>query len=129
MAKKRKPKAEATLKNIILKSLIGAAIGTAVFFAITLILSFFCLKRDTDPQNYGFIELAVGAIAGFACGFFAVKPIGKNGLVVGGLSSLPMYFVTILICLLVSHTGIGALGWVLAGVMFVASAVGGFVAI
>ena len=129
MAKKRKPKPDGSFKNIIIKALIGALAGTLIFFIITFVLSFLCLKRDTDPSNYGFIELAVGAIAGFFCGYIAVKPIRKNGLITGALSSLPMYFIVILVSVLLSHNGVGLLGWIMCAVMMIASAVGGFVAI
>lgn len=129
MPKRRKPKSDGSLKNIIIRALVGAAIGTAVFFILTLIVSFICLKRDTDPSNYGFIELAAGAAAGFVCGYCAVKPVGKRGLIVGALSSLPMYFICILVSVLLSHSGVGTIGWILAGVMLAASAAGGIVAI
>ena len=129
MAKRRKKKTENSLKNTVIRAFIGAAAGTVIFFAFTFLLSFFCLKRDTDPTNFGFIELAVGAIAGFFCGYIAVKPIGKNGLVTGALSSLPMYLTVIAVSVLLSHTGVGIFGWILAAVMIIASAVGGFVSI
>ena len=129
MAKRRKKKTESSLKNTVIRALVGAAAGTVIFFVFTLLLSFFCLKRDTDPSNFGFIELAVGAVAGFFCGYIAVKPIGKNGLVTGALSSLPMYLTVMTASILISHAGVGIFGWILAPIMIIASAVGGFVSI
>lgn len=129
MPKRRKTKTDSSLKNIIIHALMGAAIGTAAFFILTLIVSLICLKRDTDPANYGFIELAAGAASGFVCGFSAAKPVGRKGLIIGALSSLPMYFICILVSVLLTHSGVGAMGWILAGVMLAASAAGGIVAI
>ena len=127
--KRRKPKPEANLRNIVIKSLIGSAIGTAAFFALTALLSFICFKNDSDPVSYKFFILAAGAAAGFLCGFSAAKPLKKRGAVIGAVSTMPMYFIVVCVALLAVHSGIGAVGWVMCGVMLASGAVGGITAV
>ena len=129
MAKKRKSQPDNSLKNIVIKGLTGSLAGTVLFFAATAVMALICLKKDTAQSNYSYIELAVGAAAGYACGYIAVKPLKKNGLLVGAVSAMPMYFVIAAVSILLSHGGIGVMGWVLAGVMIISSAVGGFTAV
>ena len=129
MPKKRKSGTEADLRTVIIKMLTGAAVGTAVYFALAAAASFISLKKDTAPEGFGFLDLALGAFAAVLCGFVAVKPIMKKGLIVGALSTMPMYFVIACICILVTHGGIGMYGWILGGVMLLAGAVGGIIAV
>lgn len=130
MAKKRrKPKADADLRTVIIKALIGSAVGTAVFFALTALIAFICLKNDSAPESYKFFMLAVGAVSGFLCGYSAVKPVRKKGIIIGILSTMPMYFVISCVSMLVSHGGIGAVGWILCAVLLAAGGTGGIIAV
>jgi len=129
MPKKRKARVETDLRTVIIKMLIGAAIGTAVYFALTAVSAFISLKKDTSPEGFGFIDLALGAFAAVICGFVAVKPIMKKGLLVGAVSTMPIFFIVACVCLLVTHGEIGMYGWILGGVMLFAGAVGGIIAV
>lgn len=129
MPKRRKPKAEANLKTAIIKALVGSAVGTAVFFALTALAAFICLKGDSDPDSYKFFILAAGAVSGFVCGFAAVKPVKKKGIIAGALSTLPMYFITVCTAMLISHGGLGLIGWILCAVMLASGGVGGIIAV
>ena len=127
--KRRKPKAKADLRTVIVRTLTGSAVGTAVFFALTALASFICLKKDSAPEAYGYFELAIGAAAGFLCGYTAVKPVRKKGIIVGAVSSMPMYLIVTCAAALISHGGIGLMGWILGAVMLAAGAAGGIVAV
>lgn len=127
--KKRKPKAEANLKTIIIKALIGSVAGTALFFALTALTSFICLKNDSSQESYRFFMLAIGAVSGFICGYLAVKPVRKKGFLTGALSVLPMYLITACVSMLASHGGLGVVGWILCGVLLVAGSIGGIIAV
>ena len=128
MSEKRNS-AETDLRSVIIKILTGAATGTAVYFALTAVTAFISLKKDIDPRGFGFTDLALGAAAAVICGFIAVKKVRKKGLLLGALSTLPMYFIIVCTCLLASHCGIGMYGWILGGVMLLAGAVGGIIAV
>lgn len=128
MSEKRNS-ADTDLRSVIIKMLTGAAVGTAVYFALTALAAFICLKKDIDPRGFGFTDLALGAAAAVICGFIAVKKVRKKGLAIGALSTLPVYFIIICACLLTSHCGIRMYGWILGGVMLLAGAVGGIIAV
>lgn len=128
MSEKRNS-ADTDLRSVIIKILTGAATGTAVYFALTAVTAFISLKKDIDPRGFGFTDLALGAAAAVICGFIAVKKLRKKGLLLGALSTLPMYFIIVCACLLASHCGIGMYGWILGGVMLLAGAVGGIIAV
>ena len=127
MPKKRK--ADADLRTVIIKMLIGAVAGTVIYFALTAVASFISLKRDVAPEGFGFTDLALGAFAGVLCGFIAVRPVMKKGFLVGALSTMPMYFIIAGVCVIVSHGEIGAFGWILGGVLLLSGAVGGIIAV
>lgn len=129
MPKRRKPKAEATLKTVIIKALIGSAIGTVLFFALIALTSLICLKGDSDPASYKFFVLAAGAVSGFICGFASVKPVKKKGIIAGALSTLPMCFIAVCTAMLISHGGLGLIGWILCAVMLASGGVGGIIAV
>lgn len=127
MPKKRK--AEANLRTVIINMLIGAAVGTTIYFALTALAAFISLKRDVAPEGFGFTDLALGAFAGVLCGFVAVKSVRKKGFLVGALSTMPMYFIIAGVCVIVSHGEIGTFGWILGGVLLLSGAVGGIIAV
>lgn len=127
--KRRKQKVEADLRTIIVRVLFMSGIGTAVFFVLTALASFVCLKNDSSPEAYGYFDLAIGTAAGFVCGFFATRPVKKKGLIIGTVSTMPMYLVVSCISILVSHGGLGLTGWLLGAVMLIAGAIGGIVAV
>ncbi len=129
MPKRRKPRAEANLKTVIIKSLIGSVIGAALFFVLAVLTSLACLKSDSDPASYKFFVLAAGAVSGFICGFTAVRPVKKKGIITGALSVLPMYLTVACTAMLVSHTGLGLIGWILCAVMLASGGVGGIIAV
>lgn len=129
MPEKRKANKETDLRTVIIKILIGSAIGTAVYFVLTAAAAFISLKKDMASEGFGFLDLALGAFAAVLCGFIAVKPIMKKGLIIGALSTMPMYFIVACACIFISHSGIGMYGWILGGVMLFGGAVGGIIAV
>lgn len=127
--KRRKQKAEADLRTIIVRVLIMSGIGTVIFFVLTALASLICLKNDSSPEAYGYFDLAIGTAAGFVCGFFATRPVKKKGLIIGTVSTMPMYLVVTCISVIASHSGLGMTGWILGVVMLIAGAIGGIVAV
>lgn len=133
MQKKRrtkpKPQVSGDIKTVAIKALIGSLVGLVVFFILTALASFILWKNDADSEIFKYIMLIIGAVSAFIGGFVAVRPTRKNGIAVGALSALPSYLVIILISVLLSKSGVGAVGWVLLAVMILFSAIGGIVAV
>ena len=132
MKKKRKKKSASqnnSVKNTIIKILIGSAVGAAVFFALSLLASLILWKNDSAPSAYGYVIIAIGALAGFIGGFTAVRPTRKNGIVVGMLSAIVPWSVILPASVLIAHSGLSVEGWIFLAVYILLSAVGGIVAV
>ena len=130
MPEKRRTKPQINdMKAMVIKTLTGSLVGLAVFFLLAAAAAAVLLKTDADGEIYKYILLSVGAVAAFICGFAAVRPVRKNGIVFGALSVLPMYLVIILASILISKSGIGLIGWVLLGVQLLFAAIGGIIAV
>ncbi|MBR6531517.1 MAG: TIGR04086 family membrane protein [Clostridia bacterium] len=131
MPKKRrtKPQVSGDIRTIAVKILIGSLVGVLLFFVLTALASFLLWKTDTDESVYKFVILSVGAFAAFAGGFVAVRPIRKNGIALGTLSTILPYFIVILVSALVAKSGMGAVGWILLPLQILFSAIGGIIAV
>lgn len=124
--RKRKPSKEAADPiNISIKALIGSLVNIIIFFALSAAFSFICLKADLDEALLKYFVFAAAAISGLIGGFTAVRPIRKNGLLIGGACALPAFLIIFLISSILSRTGIAVSGWIAALIMTLASALGG----
>lgn len=130
--KKRRKKtaaADANVRTIIVKSLIGSAVGTALFFLLILLSSLIALKTDMPQKYLPIFVLVSGAIAGLVCGFTAVRPIRKSGLLLGAASCILPYLMIVVVSVCLSHSGLGTYGWILLAILAVTSAFGGVLAV
>lgn len=127
--RRTKPQTGRSIRAEAVRVLVGSLTGIAVYFALTAVASLILWKADTDEGLYKFIILLIGAAAAFAGGFVAVRPVRKNGIIVGALSVLPVYAVELVVSLLVSKSGIGVIGWILLALQLAAAAVGGIIAV
>ena len=127
--RRTKPQTGRSIRTEVVRVLIGSLTGIAVYFVLTAVASLILWKADTDESLYKFIMLLVGAAAAFAGGFVAVRPVRKNGIIVGALSVLPVYAVELVVSLLVSKSGIGVIGWILLAIQLTVAAVGGIIAV
>ena len=127
--RRTKPQTGRSIRTEAVRVLVGSLTGIAVYFVLTAVASLILWKADTDESLYKFIMLLVGAAAAFAGGFAAVRPVRKNGIIVGALSVLPVYAVELVVSLLVSKSGIGIIGWILLAIQLTVAAVGGIIAV
>lgn len=114
---------------MVIKSLTGSAVGAAVFFALIALSSLIALRADMSQKILPVFVLVSGAVAGLVCGFTAVRPVGKNGLLLGAAASVLPYLIIIVISVCISHSGLGNYGWILLAVLVIASALGGVLAV
>ncbi len=123
------PQISGDIKTVTVRLAVGALIGIVLFFALSAAASFVLWKTDTDSSIYKFVMLAAGALSSFCTGFASVRPIRKNGLALGALSSLPLFLAVFLASTLISKSSIGAVGWIMLGVQMLFAAIGGIIAV
>lgn len=114
--------------SIIKHILTGSLTGTAIFFVLMCLLSFLAYKQDFDEKYYTAIVVFSGIFSAFASGFISVIPTKRNGLAIGILSVLPSFTVIITVASILSRTGIGAVGWIILGIMILCGGTGGIAA-
>ncbi len=129
--KKNKKKKYTDTKNgniFIVKSIfIGSGIGIVTFFAFTALFALLAYTQDMEEKYYTAFLLFSAGISAFCSGFIAVLPIKRNGLFMGMLSTLPMYFFIVGVASVISRTGIGLYGWISLGIMLIFSGLGGII--
>lgn len=113
---------------MLIKCIIGAIFGTAVFFILLALFSLLCLKKDIAPETYKPVVFACGIVSGMLCGYISVKPIKKRGIVFGAVSALPMMSGISVFAVLFSKNGLTISGWIFALMIIISSAIGGIVA-
>ena len=125
--KNAKPKNNEFKKNII-SVLIGALIGTIIFYLITALLTTIVYKNDIDPETYSLLMLIPGAISGFLSGYISVMPIKRHGLLLGILSTLPMFFIIIAVSSFIAKSSVDITGWTVFGAMAACGGAAGILA-
>lgn len=127
--KKKSASQSNTVRNTAMKILIGSVVGMVVFFVLSLLASLILWKNDSAPSAYGYVIIAIGALAGFVGGFTAVRPTRKNGIASGMLSAVLPCSVIFLTSVLIARGGVSVYGWIFLAVYILVSAVGGIVAV
>ena len=132
MHKKRRTKSKAqnnTAKNIAIRTLIGSGVSLIVFFLLALLAGFILWKNDVDTASFKYVILAMSVVSGFVGGFVAVRPIRKNGIAFGALSSVVACAVIILVSVLLTKNAVSITGWIFIALYIMFSAIGGIVAV
>lgn len=100
---KNKNTQKSPLKFIVL----GVTSGIAVCAALMLLSSFLIVKSGTVPQDYLYpITIFITALGSFIGGFVTGKSSGKNGLLIGGMSGLILFFITLIASFIVVRDSI-----------------------
>lgn len=132
MRKKRKTKSKVqntTAKNIAIKTAIGSGVSLVVFFLLALLAGFVLWKNDADINSFKYVIFALSAVSGFIGGFVAVRPVRKNGIAFGALSSVVPCAIIILISVLIAKSSVSVTGWIFIALYILFSAIGGIVAV
>ena len=132
MRKKRKTKSKVqntTAKNIVIKTAIGSGVSLVVFFLLALLAGFVLWKNDADINSFKYVIFALSAVSGFIGGFVAVRPVRKNGIAFGALSSVVPCAVIILASVLIAKSSVSVTGWIFIALYILFSAIGGIVAV
>ena len=132
MRKKRKTKSKVqntTAKNIVIKTAIGSGVSLVVFFLLALLAGFVLWKNDADINSFKYVIFALSVVSGFIGGFVAVRPVRKNGIAFGALSSVVPCAVIILASVLIAKSSVAITGWIFIALYILFSAIGGIVAV
>ena len=111
------------------KILIGAVLGSVIYFAAVAVFAAFALKSGVGFSSYMPAGLALGALAGLVSGFFTVRPIKQNGALYGALSGLGQSLINSIVLFSVNKASAGTGMLILAVSVTVASAIGGIAAV
>ncbi len=113
------------LKSII----IGSVIGVVLFVVLLTVASAAVLSADIGKNLYQVIGLAAGALASFAGGFAAVRPVHKNGVPYGALAGIIQAIIVSIISFAANSASAGTKLFLLMGLMVLCSAAGGIAAV
>lgn len=108
--------------------LIGNIIGAVLFFLLTLLASAVILKKTVSSDFYTPVAVIISGFSALAAGFSAVRPLRKNGLIIGLGSSILLIACICVSAALASGGSMGIKTAIAAAVAAVCAAVGGILA-
>ncbi len=112
------------------KIVIGSVIGTVLFFVMIALFSFAALKSDVFSQSaYMPLGLFSAFISSFIGGFITVRPIKKNGALLGVLTGIIQALVSAAAVFFINERNSGTGIFILIAVFAVAGAIGGISAV
>ena len=111
------------------KILIGAVLGSVIYFAAVAVFAAFALKSGVGFSSYMTAGLALGALSGLVSGFFTARPIKQNGAFYGALSGLVQSLINSIVLFSVNKASAGTGMLILAAIVTVASVIGGIAAV
>ena len=107
------------------KILIGAVLGSVIYFAAVAVFAAFALKSGVGFSSYMPAGLALGALSGLVSG----RPIKQNGALYGALSGLGQSLINSIVLFSVNKASAGTGMLILAVIVTVASVIGGIAAV
>lgn len=127
--KQKKRTAKSGGEKFIIKSVLtGSLSGVAVFFASLALFALIAYKQDLSEEIYWIFAVIASVLSAFISGYVAVRPIKKNGLILGMASVIPLFSVILLTASIVNRTGISIYSWISLGVMLLTSGISGIFA-
>lgn len=126
---KRRPQQESGKGTFPAKQiLIGAAVGTVLFFAFILIASAAVLKSGTASRLYPLVGLASAGISALIGGFAAVRPLRHNAVPYGAATGFLEAVAACISAFAANGASAGAKLLLLAAITVLMSCVGGIIA-
>ncbi len=127
--KKKKITAKSTNNQLVKGLSLSFAAGTAAFLILSSLMTLIAFKQDLQESLYPFLMIICFAVSGFISGLASGLIIRKNGLIMGLISVMPVYFLIISAACITSRSGINLWGWAVLGAMLISGAAGGIVAV
>lgn len=113
------------LKRIMIISLIGCFL----FFIFTALFSCLILKNGISSSLYMPVGMVLGAVSAVLSGFATVRPIKEKGALYGALTGFIQSLLCSVVLFVVNGGSAGTGIFILAGLMILASALGGIAAV
>ena len=112
------------------KIIIGSVIGAVLFFVLIALFSVAALRTDLFPQSvyipFGLLSAAVSSIIG---GIITVRPLKKNGALLGALTGLVQALISSAAVFFINERNSGTGIFILMAVFVVFGAIGGISAV
>ena len=121
-------KGKSSMRLTAISLLIGNIIGAVLFFLLTLLASAVILKKTVSSDFYTPVAVIISGFSALAAGFSAVRPLRKNGLIIGLGSSILLIACICVSAALASGGSMGIKTAIAAAVAAVCAAVGGILA-
>ncbi len=110
--------------------LISSVIGTVIFFAFISLFSLVILKSDAFSQSmYMPLGLVSGVLSSYLCGFIAVRPVRKKGVVTGALSGVVQALICSAAVFFINDNNSGFGIFILMSVIIIFASLGGISAV
>ncbi len=111
------------------KIIMGASAGSILYFVFLALFAVFALKSNVATSSYMPVGMVFGALAAFAGGFAAVKPLKKKGIAYGSLTGIVQALVCSTVLFVINKANAGTGIFILMALMVVAAAGGGIAAV
>lgn len=111
------------------KIIIGAVLGSVLYFVLLAVFASFALKSNVSMSSYMPAGMALGVLAAFIGGFAAVKPLKEKGVVYGALTGLVQALICSIVLFIVNSAVAGTGIFILMAVIIAAAAGGGITAV
>ncbi len=117
------------IKSVFIKIGVGAVITILMFILIIALLSFYILKKPIDCSYYNWITYISIILSSLVGGFAAARSFGKNGMLLGTLSSFPLIIILAVIVVALSSAQISYRLFLSMILSLISSALGGIAAV
>ncbi len=127
--KAKRTRREDNKSTPISKIMIGAVLGSILYFAFLAFFALFALKSNVSVSSYMPAGMVLGALTAFIGGFVAVKPLKQKGAVFGALTGLVQALICSIILFVVNEAAAGTGIFILMALLIAAAAGGGIAAV
>lgn len=111
------------------KIIMGAVLGSVLYFVLLAVFASFALKSNVSMSSYMPAGMVLGALTAFIGGFAAVKPLKEKGVVYGALTGLVQALICSIVLFIVNSAVAGTGIFILMAVIIAAAAGGGITAV
>ncbi len=94
-------------KALMLRLIISAGMGLAVFAILLVTAAAICLRLDLAQDKLAWVSIPIASLSAFFAGALHVRPLRKQGLLLGLLSGAAFYVGALLLSVILSHATLG----------------------
>ena len=115
-------------KALLVRLAASAGIGLIVFALLLLAAAAVCLKLDLPRERLAWVGIPLAAAAAFLAGDLHVRPLRKQGMLLGLLSGAALYAGVLLLAAVISRASLGVNAVLLLLATLLGGAAGGIFA-